>query len=1448
MSMRDMKNYNIYYEGSLKIESEPEEGEIVDEYDLIVSSDEELSMRQRIRELEAENEEIEQIAVISRSYNDKLNLPRTHLGSNRASQVPTDVSSISSTEFVTPKKRKRRKSMEHKRKHCQRQHHHNNVYEHNRYDQKVAQVPVKNRHCKRRQKIFAKKHGKLHYDRYSMYKDSNVESVSLDSLESSDSSTDALIDTVNYGKNLLSFKKKDDEAFCYNKYITRDTLRLAVARDSNEAKFSFKKSCLKDKLLRQDLVGQSSYAGLVKESENENHIENNDEEDDDDVQVIENDPDIQIVDGDSTDSMEEKELRLIALKSAVLKKHMARKIRNAEAAYSPTDFDEMLSSGILKEDNKLEDIDVVDLETEYSQNLCVTASPEASPQLMMLDDQDESLQMVDCKPVDMDIANSDSEDWSKDAETEAEPVLPTFSVVSHDFTNHFLYGFYMPDMHELPPPPPGVDDYKYAPPPPPYHKIYNDQIQDMELEKEELIENQVNFENILNYNVPSRIQTGAANSSILIENTTHNDDNEDEEEEALRALLLSKFQSPKNQRKSKREIEVNEYQDTLHKNESVEESINNKQIKPTEFILKEAVKRLKIHSTSECTKEETSEDGKLPANKEKIETNKNNSSLNVLEKLKNRLKSMKTEVLLEDKREINKEEDDHNEDCQANLSEKPENSKTLPFSTDLTNKIDISDITRRLQQIKENVLNSTNKFITKEPGVSSKAVNQPKNNCKIFEERDEQHQTTIENNKILQSNLESEKTFTNGKSVEANFDIATKQTTFKVTITNNKTANKSEDDDTKESKKDISSQENKLNTKKNIKLKVNLNTKNINEENRERLVKIVTNVNETISSVPAITTSSVIKPSISSASTYSLLRATKIVKPNKVINTKYDINRRVVLPPTEILSSLKPHSKHEKQVNEDEDNSRLITSVDQVKHMCKVAPFIISVQNSSNESSEDEYGDDHDSWYKPLYDYNDNASPLSLNLESPSRTPLRSNSPTDSIVNVNIKSGDLNFKVNNTTLNVSKTSLNTEKVINAPKRNISDQSENLNKTPLAVRHLPAAAQSEYRRLVHRMKLLENKRKLASIMNNQKDFNDSIKKNDSNTSAAKEQNNGKDNNDSNAGSSNTSLVKKVLIRNANNKTGGTENQSQTMTSSKANKSNVLRSYENLYVKFGAGIVNNLDKSLKLVEEAKHAKISKLKLEQRIKELKTEMDILQGKHKEEQQKISSIYPSICSTNEVITSLKQKRTKVFKAAITLGKTLKGEDYRLNNDLKESISSKSKRLAMEIKLVNSLKVQDISRIEELIKSGDNVKQMENKNNLSCEEVVIKKLNEEVMEKKPIAKISTVDKEKEGKIICEKSLKSDECGNTEFQNLESYHSNNIKQTETLYELELETKCLKSVETEDNKTSLPSYISPLEHLRKIDSNVDPNGVICPYDLMGNCEDVTCKYVHILTKS
>ncbi|XP_023295603.2 uncharacterized protein LOC111678467 [Lucilia cuprina] len=1499
MSRKEVKTYSNYRESDFKIENEPEEGEIIDEYDLIVSSDEELCMRQRIRELEAENEEIEQIAVISRSYVDKINPLHTHLENNRAAEVPTDVSSISSTEFVTPKKRKRRKSREHKRKHCHHQHQHQHHHQYETHPTRYVEqeIPLRSRsrktHCKRRQKLFAKKHQRVHSDRY-LYKEVNAETVSLDSPESSDSSS-SLSDTESYSKSYLPFSRKED------KYISRDTLRLAVARNSNESIIPGKKSCLKDKLLRQELVGQSANIPMqderlaVSEAVNVPNENNEQDDDDDDVQVIENEPDIQTIDEDSTDSLEEKELRLIALKSAVLKKHMARKMRNAEAAYSPTDFDEMLASGNMPQDNKLDDLEVVDLDAEDSQNACVTVSPIASPQLMILEDQEESQQMVDCKPIDMDIANSDSDDttagsWSK----EVEPVLPTFPLMSHDFANNFQYGYYMPDLHELPPPPPGVDDYDDVPPPPPYHKIYASEMQDMELDSEEISENQHWFKHNVNYTHEIN-ETLPDNTSSLPPTVSHKEDVEDEEEEALRALLLSKFQSPKNQKKSKRPVEATDSHDISNSNVLSEQS-NAMPKKPTEFILKEAVKRLKIHSQTEIGKEESSIEfgnpNKLQLPTKPSECNENNhDSLTLLEKLRNRLNKYKNQAqaaehVSQEVRNENIEEENESREHLGDTIEITTNSNKCSFENDrehqesfsnnseATNTIDINDITRRLQQIKENVLNSINKQTAQEPSVNLDSMPQVDDLTKpstkeIFTEmpQEDKTQPVLENITELQKpfhnnfdNIVSKTTELNtnttaAKTVEANFDATTKQTTFKVTITNG-ALSKLEDSDMNVSVIDPSLKENKVyNLTKNVKLKVNVNSKSKVTFNSERVVKIINKSTESSSETKAqvVKSSAVIKPiankaQVTAVTTYPLLRPTKIVKPNKVINTNFDLNRRQISQATESILANKP-TETTNSLPSAADNPRLITSLDQVKHMLKVAPFVISVQNSSNESSEDECSGEYDSLYKPLYDYNDNASPLSLTLESPVRTPLRSNSPTESGMEGNTINKDMERKLD--------TFLKKTKIVAPASHQInnSNQSEKTNKTPLAVRHLPAAAQSEYRRLVHRMKLLENKRKSSNDDENKNDCS-TTKKIESDLPLKEDLSKEKDKADANSSTPKSSLVKKVLIRNAT-----TTNESQVANDSavapKFHKSNVLRSYENLYVKFGAGIVNNLDKSLKLVEEAKKAKITKLKLETRLKELKAEMDILQSKHKEEQQKISRIYPSICSTNEVITSLKQKRSKVFKAALNLGKSLKGEDYRLNNDLKESITTKSKQLATEIKIVNSLKAQDVINIENALKPSTSAKESTDNKKITTEDCKTKS-NSENIDKKLNADTAVVsdetgkEKEDEGENKFENPLQSDDVGgNTEFQNMEHHDTISPVKNEDTCRPDVDTKANHIVtKTEDSKeaTTLPSYISPLEHLRNIDSNMDPNGVVCPYDLMGNCEDVTCKYVHITPKA
>lgn len=108
-----------------------------------------------------------------------------------------------------------------------------------------------------------------------------------------------------------------------------------------------------------------------------------------------------------------------------------------------------------------------------------------------------------------------------------------------------------------------------------------------------------------------------------------------------------------------------------------------------------------------------------------------------------------------------------------------------------------------------------------------------------------------------------------------------------------------------------------------------------------------------------------------------------------------------------------------------------------------------------------------------------------------------------------------------------------------------------------------------------------------------------------------------------------------------------------------------------------------------------------------------------------------------------------------------------RLNNDLKESINSKSKQLAAEIKLVNSLKVQDIAKIEESIKSSLISKDKKDSKKETQVENIQTKSNKETVENKAkpnTLTATTLVQKKEVEITNENPLQPDEGGNTEVR------------------------------------------------------------------------------------
>lgn len=225
------------------------------------------------------------------------------------------------------------------------------------------------------------------YNYYQQYK-SHHQSIVLDSL---DSVTDD--EVGEYDVNVEN--ENDDYENLDQLKLSRNKLRVALAREGNndiKPKHSLKERLQyrmrkspspnpapAEKHPKHDDLPANSFEGysqLQKEKENE-------EEQYQQSQTL-----------DTSEEQPELKLRLIALKSAILKKHLARKKRDAERAYSPTDMINRVHPPTIS--NECDDID--DL---------MEISPAASPDRTAYSPPPaERFE----EPVDMDLVQTDSDE------------------------------------------------------------------------------------------------------------------------------------------------------------------------------------------------------------------------------------------------------------------------------------------------------------------------------------------------------------------------------------------------------------------------------------------------------------------------------------------------------------------------------------------------------------------------------------------------------------------------------------------------------------------------------------------------------------------------------------------------------------------------------------------------------------------------------------------------------------------------------------------------------------------------------------------------------------------------------------------------------------------------------------------------------------------------------
>ncbi|XP_016953364.1 uncharacterized protein LOC108026749 [Drosophila biarmipes] len=1303
---------------------DPVDGGEVDEFELIISSeDEEFKLRARIQQLEENNKDVERMDMLSANLHQyNYPNPEPRLPSYRQKSpylILSDVSSQSEDEFEA-----QRKYRKHKLRRMGKKHHISmfSDYRRNPFARRQKQPsPPPPVTTQRRRQIHH------HHQQPNHHQHRHQQHYTID--DSLDSVTEGEL-----GEYDMNEDNEDDELDLQRLKLTRDKLRLALALEDGRDFVSQYKNSLRERL--QYRMHKSPSPPLRKKYPQEEELPLPSLQPLSDEGEEEPEPEQQ-----QGEDPAELKLRLIALKSAILKKHLARKKRDAERAYSPTDMINRVHPSVLNDD--IDDL--------------MEISPAASPERKPSAPRFSTDYAVDTKPVDMELAETDSDDqhkevwfpWSNNWNSMEDAGgswrcfypnnLPPVSmpIVIDDENEEDLRMAdriggenrnYLDD-----------DDDEIPPPPPPFH------IPQMHLEDEDARDALHLVDHHSNHSSITEMQTvSMENSQSHMKSLDQSQpDSSEDEAGALRAILLSNLRSCKPPPPPPT-VPV-----------------------PAAPVVAPALDLVPDPYPSPVS---TSVPAREP----------------------------RPVALL--KEESNQEND----------SDDPEELRLLLLSSIAGKKRDRGSKSKSAVS-PEILKNAVRRFQSTE--LSIKYEDQSQDQQPIQEDRTKLEESTTQEEQKLE--------------IRTKFEETTKFDAEKEII--NETAVES------------------------IQLEGEA-TRKESVEPPQPGTKLAVQAK---------------KP------TSPCTKIIKIIKPNKVINKKATTKRKLpineisgsglsVKRPTTLMIKEPSAPLHSRTVIT--SSTRLITTVDPAS--IKVNKLIISLAEESAASD-----DELEMSSSFAYANTDIASPLSLAMGSFSGSTTRSNTPISEIVesasnaNNNLRRTVINEYFEKKIDDFLKQARSKAPVTNSPEaapENVLEKPKVEEKqatiittpkaqpaktTPVAVRHLPVASQKEYLRLIERMQMLEQKkvRTANPVAPAAKSKAPTVEKpspkNISTPITAKVMHNPASAASSAITIKATSGVEKAQVKNAVSKSPKTKAKL-----SQPSKESRLKAFENSFIKIGGSMLVNLDKSLEMVEEAKKSKAIRLRGSQRLKELYAEMQTVKQAVKQEELKLARIQPEIQASHEIIISLNQKRHKLYTAAMDLGRGLRGADYRLLDEGKVAITSKTTQLTKEIRLYNSIvKFEDLKKLTDAKESQKNtVIEMESTTNPPEAPRETKEPNPQ----EPA--VSEATQPATGAAIGEP---------TEAETAPAIGSQPEKETETPddqavdrpNEVPIITSSPYTVTTmrelrEETgnelrgKSYLSAYQTPMS--RNYNSTLDVHATICPFDLMGRCEDADCSYLHL----
>ncbi|XP_055531610.1 uncharacterized protein LOC129722293 [Wyeomyia smithii] len=292
----------------------------------------------------------------------------------------------------------------------------------------------------------------------------------------------------------------------------------------------------------------------------------------------------------------------------------------------------------------------------------------------------------------------------------------------------------------------------------------------------------------------------------------------------------------------------------------------------------------------------------------------------------------------------------------------------------------------------------------------------------------------------------------------------------------------------------------------------------------------------------------------------------------------------------------------------------------------------------------------------------------------------------------------------------------------------------------------------------------------------------------------------------------------------------------LSTANGNKQKVLAIAEYRFAKHSQRFHKELRDLIATVENAQHERQKQYDLENKVAFLKEKLTVLERALALHKGRIELIFPALQQSHTNVMNSRKKSIELNNLCLEIGRAVKGPDYNAPSVVNNEIHDQLKVLTLETKKLKNMKKLSLDEFKQMTAEQRQTQAMQrrqlteaDRSHESAAEVKDQPAEANATSKE-VKVVVTKDQEDSRSVANKEKPKQN---NNETSGPGSMHSTSERPTQ---EAQTTVAC-------ESQTRFGKYTSPLASFKDQSALNIPDGVICPYQMRGECVDQDCKFEH-----